>query len=236
MKTCNKCKLNKDYKEFNLRKDSKDGYRNECKDCKKNSINKDNEVMRNKNYYIKNKGIILKKSNERGISNRNMDGKRIKLSIIKETLAVYEKICTKCLVIKPNIDFNKDKSKKDGLNSHCITCKNIYFVNRRKIDVLFKITSYLRSSLSDSISKNKLVRKHKTMYILGCTFIFFKEYLELKFIENMSWNNYGEWHMDHIIPISHGHTEDEIYKLSHYTNFQPLWKLDNLSKGNRYVG
>ena len=52
----------------------------------------------------------------------------------------------------------------------------------------------------------------------------------------MNWENYGLWHIDHIIPISYAKSEEEIYKLNHYSNFQPLWAKDNLSKGNRFIG
>jgi hypothetical protein len=50
----------------------------------------------------------------------------------------------------------------------------------------------------------------------------------------MSWENQGKWHLDHKTPISWSETEEEVVKLNHYTNFQPLWAEDNLSKGNRY--
>ena len=51
----------------------------------------------------------------------------------------------------------------------------------------------------------------------------------------MSWDNYGKWHLDHITPISLGKTEEEVIVLNHYTNYQPLWEKDNLSKGNRLI-
>ena len=50
----------------------------------------------------------------------------------------------------------------------------------------------------------------------------------------MRWDNHGEWHMDHIKPISLAKTENEILELNHYTNFQPLWANENLSKSNKY--
>jgi hypothetical protein len=49
----------------------------------------------------------------------------------------------------------------------------------------------------------------------------------------MSWDNYGEWHIDHIIPLSFAKNEDEIMKLCHYTNLQPLNGIDNIRKSNK---
>jgi 5-methylcytosine-specific restriction endonuclease McrA len=74
------------------------------------------------------------------------------------------------------------------------------------------------------------------MEILGCTFEEFKVYLESKFDENMNWENQGSyWQMDHIIPISSAKSEEDVYRLNHYTNFQPLYWKDNLSKGNKIL-
>lgn len=47
----------------------------------------------------------------------------------------------------------------------------------------------------------------------------------------MTLENHGEWHFDHIIPLASAKTEEELIKLNHYTNFQPLWAEDNLKKG-----
>ena len=45
----------------------------------------------------------------------------------------------------------------------------------------------------------------------------------------------GEWHIDHIIPISLAKDENEMVKLNHYTNLQPLWEIDNLMKSNKII-
>lgn len=50
----------------------------------------------------------------------------------------------------------------------------------------------------------------------------------------MCLENHGKWHLDHIIPLASANTEEDIIKLNHYTNFQPLWAKDNLSKGCKY--
>ena len=51
----------------------------------------------------------------------------------------------------------------------------------------------------------------------------------------MSWENHGEWHLDHVIPLSYFDLNDELQRLAawHYINFQPLWAADNLKKGGK---
>jgi hypothetical protein len=48
----------------------------------------------------------------------------------------------------------------------------------------------------------------------------------------MSWSNFGEWHIDHIVPCAQARDNDELLKLQHYTNLQPLWASDNFSKND----
>ena len=68
------------------------------------------------------------------------------------------------------------------------------------------------------LSKNK-----KSIDILGCDIKFFKEYLEVRFTDDMNWSNYGVvWDIDHIIPLATATNEYDIIRLNHYTNLQPL--------------
>ena len=78
---------------------------------------------------------------------------------------------------------------------------------------------------------NQYKKSAKSETILGCTILEFRNYIESKFTEGMSLNNHGEWHLDHIIPLASATTEEDIIRLNHYTNFQPLWAKDNLIKG-----
>lgn len=72
---------------------------------------------------------------------------------------------------------------------------------------------------------------------LGCSIANLKLYLESKFTEGMSWDNYGRsgWHIDHIVPLSHYDLTDreQLLKACHFTNLQPLWAKDNYRKGAR---
>jgi len=72
--------------------------------------------------------------------------------------------------------------------------------------------------------------------LLGCTIKEFKQHIESQFSEGMSWDNHGEWHIDHIKPISSFDLtqEAEQKKAFHYLNVQPLWAIDNMRKGSKW--
>ena len=146
-----------------------------------------------------------------------------------------------------NKDFLKNKSKEYYQeNKDYITVRNKkyqdknrenrnnYINNRKKSDNLFKLTILIRKLIYTSIKKKGYSKKSKVNNILGCSFDDFKSHIENQFKEGMSWENHGEWHLDHKTPISWANTEEEIYDLNHFENFQPLWAYDNLSKGNKW--
>ena len=84
------------------------------------------------------------------------------------------------------------------------------------------------------IFKNKKFSKNShTEEILGCDYNKVIEHLENKFEKGMTWENHGEWHIDHIVPISSATTERDVLSLNHYTNLQPLWAKENLKKYNK---
>ena len=110
-----------------------------------------------------------------------------------------------------------------------------YQENRLKNDTLFKLSRSIRTRISKSISRQKFRKTSKTSEILGCSFEEFKIYIESRFESWMNWNNRGlynselnyGWDLDHIIPISEAKNEEDIIKLNHYTNFQPLCSKTN---------
>ena len=108
---------------------------------------------------------------------------------------------------------------------------NNYNKKRKKEDLLFRLSFDMRNSINRYLK----YRSKKTFDIVGCSPQFLKEHLENQFIGNMGWDNRSEWHIDHIIPLSSAKTEQELYKLCHYTNLQPLWAEDNLKKSNKIL-
>jgi hypothetical protein len=78
--------------------------------------------------------------------------------------------------------------------------------------------------------------KHSIEY-LGCPIDEFKQHIEKQFKEGMTWDNHGEWHIDHIVPLKYNNpTIEEVIERLHYTNTQPLLASENMSKGNRFIG
>jgi hypothetical protein len=76
-------------------------------------------------------------------------------------------------------------------------------------------------------------KKSKTFSMLGCSIEEFWNHLEKQFTDGMTRENYGKWHIDHIIPLSSAKNQEELERLFHYSNCQPLWAKDNYSKNNK---
>lgn len=110
-----------------------------------------------------------------------------------------------------------------------------YTKERIKSDDLFKSKQKIRKLIGRYISRHKFKKINKTNEILGCSWEQFKYHIESQFKEGMTWKNHGEWHFDHIKPVSLANNYEELIELNHYTNFQPLWAEENLKKSNTYI-
>ena len=108
-----------------------------------------------------------------------------------------------------------------------------YQQERLKKDVLFRFINRLRTLIRISITKQGFNKNSNAHEILGCDYNKVIEHLENKFEKGMTWENHGEWHIDHIVPISSATTERDVLSLNHYTNLQPLWAKENLKKYNK---
>jgi hypothetical protein len=108
--------------------------------------------------------------------------------------------------------------------------------NYRVSNELVQLKETVRHRIYKYLKESGYNKNLKTFEIVGITPEKLKEYIGNQFSDGMSWDNHGEWHIDHIIPLSSAKNESDLYKLFHYTNLQPLWAFDNLSKGNKVIG
>ena len=104
-----------------------------------------------------------------------------------------------------------------------------------KDNIQFRLGVLLRNRLGDAL--NGRVKKGSAVRDLGCTLTELKFYLEGKFKDGMTWENYCKWHIDHEIPLAlFDLTNREQFKRAcHYTNLQPLWALDNFKKSAKLI-
>ncbi len=210
MKKCTKCNVEKELCEFNKSNLYFDGKRSECRECQKSV---------SKVYREKNRDIINEKVRIQYKTNPEIQKERTKKWVINhedDYRSSYRKSSKKWE------EKNKDKRRE---------YQNNYSTQKLKTDILFKLKRNVRIRINKFL-KNK---KSDSSDIVGCSYLYLKEHLEQKFKDNMFWENYGDWHIDHIVPLSSAKTEEEIYELCHYTNLQPLWAEDNLKKGCKVV-
>jgi hypothetical protein len=177
----------------------------ECNICRKNK--------NMKTYYEKNKKELIEKKEEW----KKKNPEKLKA----QTKRYYE---------KNKLEINKRRNKKWRTDYN-----REYSKKRKKEDILFYIKSKMRTRLHIFLDIRNITKKNQTFKIVGCTPEELKVHLENQFTEGMSWDNKNLWHIDHILPLSSAKTEEEIYKLCHYSNLQPLWAEDNLKKGSKIL-
>jgi len=146
-----------------------------------------------------------------------------------------EYTCTECNKHLPFTEFYKCNQNKNGLRSACKSCKPAKntFTHKYNTNNNIKISHNLRTRLRKAVSEQRGTKSAKTLEMLGSSIEDLMKHLESKFTEGMTWENYGQWHIDHIKPCASFNLEDpaEQKKCFHWTNLQPLWAKDNLVKG-----
>jgi hypothetical protein len=175
--------------------------------------NKEKAKIEHKKYEEKNKDLLKQKRKE-----------------------YYEN--NKPIILLKRVKYQKENKEK--INK----VKNVYRLNRRKTDSLYNLKHNIRALITSSFKEKGLKKNSKTSEILGCSFEEFKTYLESKFESWMTWDNKGlyngelnyGWDIDHVIPVSSGMTEEEVVKLNHFTNLQPLCsKINRDIKRNNII-
>lgn len=243
-KVCSKCGDEKPIEEFNYRNKNKGTYKPSCKLCDsihhkkwreeggervkvllkkskkkhKNKISEERKVIREEKMIEKER--LLREKEER-------KKQREQNKLIKEQ---------KSLEYKKLMEYYKTDEWKEIKRQNARVKEYKRWKRRWNEDELFAIKVRLRNLIRNSFRRGGYKKFNtSTEDIVGVNYNEFKIYLESKFIDGMNWDNRGEWHIDHIIPLSSAKSEEELRKLCHYTNLQPLWEKDNLKKSNNIL-
>jgi hypothetical protein len=135
-----------------------------------------------------------------------------------------------------NCETIKSKNKENYKNQSIEIVSN----KREKARELYRnvISEKIRRFVSNAFRRMAINKPVKTEEILGCSYEEAKQHIESLFTEGMSWENHGEWHIDHIKPIASidCNNLEEALSVNRIENLQPLWAKDNLSKQAKYEG
>ena len=223
MRQCSKCKQNKAAEDFNKG-------RPECRECQKEYRKAWYQQNREK---IKEWGKAYYEQNAEKLKEQQKAYHKQNREKLKEKMKAY---------YKQNRE--KIKEQRKAYRKQNRDKIRIYVRNKRKTNLNFKLADNLRKRVR--LALNGKSKSKNTLKLLGCSVDFLKKYLENQFQSGMSWNNYGNpngdhsecWHMDHIVPCASFDDLDDPkqqQKCFHYSNLQPLWAKDNISKGAKII-
>lgn len=226
-KICTKCGQEKSVDDFSKDKRTPDGLVCHCKDCIKNykhqwhldnrERTKEHDKEVKKEYRKTNVEKIKKQSKE--YYKRNKEKLKTYYEENKERLKQY----------------NKEYRNKNW--NRIRQCEREAQVKKRQ-DPFYNLKDYIRNRIRATIKSKGYSKKNNTLEILGCSFEEFKLHIESQFEPWMNWNNHGNpkdgilelnktWDLDHIEPIFNAKTIEDVVRLNHYTNFQPLCSYKN---------
>ena len=255
MKTCSRCKDAKSIEHFTKDKNQKDGIAIYCKPCRKvmrqesylrnrdkslakmkeyreanfekvsatkkrcYQAKKEEYLAKNKAYYQENKEQALAKCAEYRAKNKEK---------IRVRDRAYKK-ANRAELNRKQLEYQKRVA--DKINDY----SRNYVRERRKRDKVYALKENIRGRFRYELAKRGETKHTKANDYLGCSWLELQEYLKGQFTDGMSWDNYGDWHVDHIIPLAIAENRDELIKLCHHTNLRPLWASDNISKGAKIL-
>lgn len=254
LKKCTKCEFEGDLSFFQIHKSGihKGKYQAACKKCKAKML-----VVYRKNKKVKEFDPELKKKCSRcneekviGLFNFSKLGKYSVSSKCKLCFSLYHtgmmntnqayrisrseyRYKNKEVLLGKKRDYyknNKDKFR--------VSAKSIYD-KKYNIDKMYTFKQRLKCRMRLAFYKKRWIKGGGSEILLGSTYEIVMSHIEKQFTEGMNWDNHGrgndKWHIDHIMPLASAKNEEELIKLCHYTNLQPLWAIDNLIKSDKII-
>lgn len=230
-KICSVCKIEKSTNDFFKRKYKSGliGTHYQCKSCVNeykrkyysDPVRSEKKKEWYRQHYINNKEKIDQHQREYYKNNKSK-----KNAATKE---YYKNNREKCRIfIKAHKIKYKDRLSKLAYLSH---------KRRYENDPMYKLKWTLRRRVKDFFKSKNQRKSDLTFNLVGADIVTVKKHIERQFKKGMSWQNHGhgvgKWHLDHIIPLASAKNEEDVVKLFHYTNLQPLWSEENIKKGSK---
>jgi hypothetical protein len=226
---CKKCVLerNRELRKTNRYKGRYKEYRKEYDKVKRN----EQRIIREQEKLIKKqekeKELELLKIQKENIRLENLEKKRL------EKIRITEEKRLERIRIKEEYLQSEEYQEHQRLLKDRKRLSVMRKFNRRMEEPLFKFKKLLRNNIRNSFKRGGFSKTSQACEILGADWDVVKKYFENKFKPGMTWENMGLWHIDHILPISMATCEEDVIRLNHYSNLQPLWAEDNVKKSDK---
>jgi len=221
--SCNEIKLST---EFYKTSTNKSGLSIYCKKC--NLLNNRKQISRKKDVNIIVDDTIIKKCT---VCNLEKSLNQYKINL--KSNDNFSHICISC---SPKSEWTVEKQraseKKYRLNNPD-KIKEKY--KKQSLNINRRVRNSLNHRISGSLKSNNNKKTNKTIQYIGCEISFLKDWIQYQFQENMSWDNYGKWHLDHVKPCAsyNLNNNNDVLQCFNWKNYQPLWSKDNLIKSNK---
>ena len=159
--------------------------------------------------------------------------KRLSYQRLKDTSVKVWKEKNRDIILAKKREYrenNKEKIKE--YKERTLPQRREYVRRKYNSDIQFRLKNVLRHRISEAVKAQGKIKRAKTITLIGCSIPELKKHLESQFKIGMSWDNYGDWHIDHIIPCAAFDLTDieQQKKCFNYKNLQPLWAEENLKK------
>ncbi len=239
MKKCNTCEIEKPYSDFTKEKLAKDGHKNKCKSCiakaskEKYAANPEARREYESKWRAENVDKCTAKTKRWREKNPEQFSEYRKkyYKENKEKISEYSKAT-----------YAKYKEQYKALNRKYHKTNHAALMQKRKERVeaspLLQFKERIRCLVKNSFYRLKHNKTKRVSEVIGADWETVKAHFVSQFKDGMTWESFiaGEIHVDHIQPLASAKSEEELIALCHYTNLQPLWCLDNLSKGATFEG
>ena len=226
--TCKMCrnKLNREKYKVWSQTDSGKLSKQKSAERYKEKLSNEFKIIREEKLRLKNEERERLKLKREKVRLEREERERIRLEKSKE-LEIKKNLVRKTIMDDYGVDTWEEaqRLRKNGIKSKRLK-------ERYENDSLFKFRKLIQNNIRNSFKRKGFSKTSKCCEILGADWDVVKRYFESKFLDGMSWDNQGEWHIDHILPISTAVTEEDVLRLNHYTNLQPLWAEDNIKKSD----
>lgn len=184
---------------------------------------------------LKENGVILGPSGRRNTGGKSEANKRYYKNNKEEISEWYKEWAKENETERKTYTQQWNKDNREHVNKY----KRDYERKRRAEDPKYRLGIRTRTAVWQLLKERNINKTNKTFALLGYTIEELMNHLEQQFTSGMTWDNYGEWHVDHKKPMTlfeFTSTDDEGFKDCWcLNNLQPLWELENLSKGTRYL-